>query len=139
MPLRFLAHSLPFPVRLLAIFLVSLAALLAPLLFLGCSSLPPPKDVAALGITAARVALVHIDRNTSADDAAGKARVQRIAGALDVASRLVDGTGGPECAAALVEALALADLAVAELEADHVKVPKEIKAALAAARSLLEG
>lgn len=116
---------------------------LAPLVFTllalaACSSLPDAKSAAALGIAAGAHALDFVTAHTPPDDSPALARIERIRGALLSAAKFVDGREPePKGVAALAEALNVAELAIAELEADHVKVPREVKAALAAARTLL--
>jgi hypothetical protein len=103
-----------------------------------CSGMPEPKDAASLGVAAADHALDFVSRNVRADDAPAHARVARVRGALETVSAYVEGKASTvEGAAALADALSLARVAVEELEADGVKVPAEVKAALAAALSLV--
>jgi hypothetical protein len=112
-------------------------AVLACVLVLGCSSLPDARTSAALGVAAADHALDFVARNVRADDAAGHARVERVRVALEITAEYVNGKAPAlEGLAALADALRVAELAVTELEADGVKVPREIKAALSGARVL---
>jgi hypothetical protein len=102
-----------------------------------CSSLPDARTSAALGVAAADHALDFVARNVRADDAAGHARVERVRVALEITAEYVNGKAPAlEGLAALADALRVAELAVTELEADGVKVPREIKAALSGARVL---
>jgi hypothetical protein len=119
----------------LPIFVVAVAALSLA----ACSSLPDAKSSAALGIAAGAHALDFVAAHTPPDDVPALARVERVRAALASAAKFVDGEApAPKGVAALAEALAVAELAVTELEADGVRVPREVKAALAAARGLIQ-